>query len=186
VKRLRRIIINGLRVLSLLLCVGMVGLWVRSYWVADIVQVNRGRGCSGAEAMRGGVFFFKLSISENRWGEFETAFEPGASYVRHQPMDPDRDVGRDVDVAWSFLGLRYFVSNVAIQKDISLRAQIVPIWLIVLPLAIFGLWGGLRIAADRRRQKRRRQGLCPVCGYDLRATQERCPECGAIPDKVKA
>ena len=29
-----------------------------------------------------------------------------------------------------------------------------------------------------RRRKRKKFGLCMKCGYDLRASKERCPECG--------
>jgi hypothetical protein len=31
----------------------------------------------------------------------------------------------------------------------------------------------------RAKKAEQRPGLCPACGYDLRATPGRCPECGA-------
>jgi hypothetical protein len=53
--------------------------------------------------------------------------------------------------------------------------MLIPHWfLTAFALAPFGLiW-----RAMRRARRRTQAGLCPVCGYDLRASPDRCPECG--------
>ena len=58
-----------------------------------------------------------------------------------------------------------------------------PWWYLVLlvlagPAPAFLRWLGAR----RRRERRRRAGPCVICGYDLRASPERCPECGTPGD----
>ena len=56
-----------------------------------------------------------------------------------------------------------------------------PNYFMLLPplLAIpIGLLTSLGSARYRIEQKRRDRGQCIKCGYDLRATTGRCPECG--------
>jgi hypothetical protein len=53
-----------------------------------------------------------------------------------------------------------------------------PYWSLAIVLAILP---AIRLQAMVRIRHRARRGLCPACGYDLRATPGRCPECGAVP-----
>jgi hypothetical protein len=67
------------------------------------------------------------------------------------------------------------------------RIAVMSYWKLAAPtLTLPILWIASLVATCTRADRRRRRQLCTECGYDLRATPERCPECGAIPEKAKA
>jgi hypothetical protein len=84
-----------------------------------------------------------------------------------------------------FLGLAWGRQVTEGPIDFGTPMWLMPTWYLYLPcwfpmvVAAFlpGLW--LRGYSRRRlRHKRKRLGLCPSCGYDLRGSPDRCPECG--------
>jgi hypothetical protein len=72
---------------------------------------------------------------------------------------------------------RYWIQSVQGKRythhDIEL-----PLWI---PFAIAAVSPLMWCYRQRRGRRRLRHNFCDSCGYDLRATPERCPECGMIP-----
>jgi hypothetical protein len=58
-----------------------------------------------------------------------------------------------------------------------------PITIIAVPISLIFLWTSTRW---EKKARRIRAGLCASCGYDLRASKGRCPECGSEIEKVVA
>jgi ankyrin repeat protein len=59
----------------------------------------------------------------------------------------------------------------------SYRLEI-PLWMLGLPLLPLPLWWVARQRKRWRRSRWEQDGHCGECGYDLRASKSRCPECG--------
>jgi hypothetical protein len=179
--------------LSLLLFVAVCVLWGRSYLVADVVSWRSGdpagaQGWYDATSARGVICFQcqshafegRLPPSGVRM-EYQTAWNEG--WFRE---DPAAVAGLTNTRWWNRRGFAFARERqqwpgaygmASVQRRLFVA---VPHWLLVLAAAVLpALW---LIQARRGRWRRRRRwerdGLCRSCGYDLRATPGRCPECG--------
>lgn len=87
---------------------------------------------------------------------------------------------------WHGLSWRRYYQDYG-SEYVSRRQWSAPLWLIAALAALPPLqWAAIHLR-QRRQCLRRRLGLCVRCGYDLRATAERCPECGTpVPADVRA
>ena len=62
----------------------------------------------------------------------------------------------------------------------------VPLWAVDSALGLLIAASFINFRRAARRAQRRLRNECPACGYDLRATPGRCPECGHITASVSS
>jgi hypothetical protein len=187
--RMIRRLFTVLRLLSLVLLVATVAAWVRSYRVGDRMRVNGSGASGGLAGDRGTDLWASWGLVKLERAEILTPATPATADVADN--DPFSSRSWDVsapepiyflypyDFAAHFAGLRvgtrYQTTGPYVLRGWGV---IVPLWLPALLLAtptVVTLW------SRRRRKAEARAGLGPACGYDLRATPDRCPECGAVP-----
>jgi hypothetical protein len=160
--------------LSVIVFVAAVGMWLRGQVIPDELIYERWVGHQN-----------RFTIMENSRHGLRIWYV--RSRVHHLNLDYRESVTfygwtrrpalmEDLYPKWraptsSVLGYAHQTWAAPIQDT---RVWWFPHWLIgllslPLPLIAFRRW--------RRKRRIEREGLCRVCGYDLRASVERCPEC---------
>jgi hypothetical protein len=176
-KRAARIFFHLAAGVSGVLFVVAVGLWIASYrW--------------GYGLVRNGVSSYRM-IAISR-AEMSTASLTLPGEVARALLPPGRVMGW----TWKSGPAVDIVSNLRKRGDSPVAgfffervdepagtgfALLLPLPFVAALFAPLPLADVLLIRRRRRRGRRLAAGLCVRCGYDLRASPERCPECGAIP-----
>ena len=171
---MRRRLFAILSTLSLLLFVGVCVLWARSYWRLDrwflhprmyVSSWSGGVHLHGREDPHGYTgFLSRRRPPDMRWDDGYAASprfcaRVGGFLLERYPHIPlsNRSAQGPNRMWWTW--------QVRLPYGAAAAAAVTA----VLPVT--------RLLITRR-MRRRRSGLCPACGYDLRASRDRCPECG--------
>ena len=182
-RRLRRWVSNFVCLLSLLLCVATGGLWARSYCVRDIVGYSVAGGDSHiAQSILGRVHILSTLDANCDGGGLHHSSDglsPGAIWnggMSSYPLRPEWHMGS----IWQTYTRHHMSFGFGGNGAWTTRHRliVVPYWAPTAAFAILPAIGVWEWRGRRRQRWRKRMGLCVACGYDLRATPERCPECG--------
>ena len=104
-------------------------------------------------------------------------FEGDYDYSYHGEGGPRKQtVGA---VAWSSGHTYYRPKAGGDLVRVDWRYFVLPMWLMVAATAAWPVyWLAFPLRRARLIARRRKRGLCESCGYDLRESGARCPECG--------
>jgi hypothetical protein len=187
-KRLRHWLFNFAATVSLALCVATTVLWVRSHSVSDKFYYSR--YFSGADDKKESAWWLLLGAGgmgvEHRWQNIRgrpRAEWPKPEFVWQKSPPSYPLLGVQGKTVWNRWGFSYRDDPWSMGPDADgYNARLLaPFWSILAPtLLLPGLWLYFRLMS-----KQPNPGCCQKCGYDLRATPDRCPECGAIPPAPK-
>jgi hypothetical protein len=173
-RRCMRHFLTSCSIVSLLLCVAVCVLWVRSYSVTDYFLLIH-RGGKTAVGVTSGQLYVSRSLSDDiadfsRFGPsgFKQQW-PASNGLEFRATQ--RQFG-DYETHWQYGDFELFADY---SGHHYYQFAFAPCWSALVLLAIMPM--GYAVSALPRNQRKRR-GLCPACGYDLRASPERCPECG--------
>ncbi len=166
---MQRKLLNVAATMSLVLSIAIAALWVRSYWRCDRLV------CFAASNPFGPFAYDKLSIAVAR-GSWMLVYQPSAPtgdlQVQYRSEPPSAYAGAHWQgpSLWNRIGffMRWDADRVVIS----------PLWFVLL---LTGLMPAMTLLLRRRAARCHRHGWCATCGYDLRGTPDRCPECGEIP-----
>jgi hypothetical protein len=186
VRRVLRILFNVLTVLSLVLAVSIGALWVRSEFRADALAWLGSPGFA-VESADGRLRFwlcreFPVSLP--------AVWHAGSAALTYRREGPGYEwdggsssAARGWLVTWQAGVLRYRRPQTRGPVIAAARyvEMVMPHGLLIAAMLVMPAYALASTHASRRRAARLREKSCPSCGYDLRATPGRCPECGVLP-----
>lgn len=166
---------NSLAAACVVLCVATCVLWVRSLTRFECIFWQGHAHRLGVEWSHGQMVF--IGADDATLGPF---------------IVTDRSLGwfffgqKEATCAWADRGnpLGFGVESVVTDSvewrfgNRTMQFVFVPVWF---PLLLLGALPVYRGSLAIRRHRRRIGNLCRACGYDLRASHGRCPECGTTP-----
>ena len=185
---MRRKLFTLASALSRVLCAATVVLWVRSFWQRDACALPLGKQLWELASDKG-----RLILDNAPQRELELQSQPVRARQHFERWKKLTDLGHRLenngDESSARTAFRLADGEVLAARKIwtgpksaavshSVAHEIPVIMTAALPLLWLRSW--------RRSCWWRRHGFCPRCGYDLRATPARCPECGHVPEKAKA
>jgi len=178
---MRRLLLNLLTLLSLLLCIAALGLWALGLSAGPNVA-NLPVTWSTTRSDHWAIVTAPHQVAVHHVHEDPTAFSPaGATPEAAAAWTQQFDQGSRRELLGFLRERRLNLGQIKNGRtyyagwETWTAVPYASLLLATAPLPV------LRAVRYRRRRQRRRAAegnRCPTCGYDLRASTGRCPECG--------